>query len=151
MGDRVGGAPSAGGERAAQTGARVAIGRGITAVQSHFRQVFGLDDAFPVDGRQFDHLFADGDTFAVGALSGRVLASGHGVCGLGRLSPRSLAVDARLLGGAALFGVGWGLAEYCPGPALAGLGTAAREALWFVPAMLVGIAVQRVFNRGSRR
>lgn len=62
----------------AQTGARVAIGRGITAVQSHFRQVFGLDDAFPVDGRQFDHLFADGDTFAVGALSGRVLATpGH--------------------------------------------------------------------------
>lgn len=65
--------------------------------------------------------------------------------------PRSTQVDARLLGGAALFGVGWGLAGYCPGPALVGLGTAAREALWFVPAMLVGIAVQRVFNRGSRR
>ena len=62
----------------AQTGARVAIGRGITAVQSHFRQVFGLDDAFPVDGRQFDHLFADGDTFAIGALQARVLFSpGH--------------------------------------------------------------------------
>lgn len=69
---------------------------------------------------------------------------GDGRPPLGRL-------DARLLGGAALFGVGWGLAGYCPGPALAGLGTAAREALWFVPAMLVGIAVQRVLNRGSRR
>ncbi len=56
-----------------------------------------------------------------------------------------------ILGGVVLFGVGWGLAGYCPGPALAGLGTAAREALWFVPAMLVGMAVQRVFNRGSRR
>ncbi|WP_075674621.1 DUF6691 family protein [Stenotrophomonas sp. TD3] len=47
-------------------------------------------------------------------------------------------VDVRLLLGAALFGIGWGWAGYCPGPAIAGLAVASREALWFVPAMLAG-------------
>lgn len=61
-----------------QTGAAVAIGRGITAVQSRFRDVFNLGEGFAVDGSQFDHLFADGDSFAIGALSGRVIATpGH--------------------------------------------------------------------------
>jgi len=56
-------------------------------------------------------------------------------------------IDARLLGGAALFGVGWGIAGYCPGPALAGLGIASREALWFVPAMIAGMLLHRIVNR----
>lgn len=56
-------------------------------------------------------------------------------------------VDRRLLGGAALFGVGWGIAGYCPGPALAGLGIASVEALWFIPAMLAGILLHRAVNR----
>lgn len=57
--------------------------------------------------------------------------------------PTRSRIDRRLLGGAALFGIGWGLAGYCPGPALAGLGIASSEALWFVPAMLLGMALQR--------
>ncbi|WP_274507818.1 YeeE/YedE family protein [Xanthomonas campestris] len=48
--------------------------------------------------------------------------------------------------GAALFGIGWGIAGYCPGPALAGLGVASVEALWFVPAMLAGSALHWAFN-----
>lgn len=56
-------------------------------------------------------------------------------------------VDRRLLGGAALFGIGWGIAGYCPGPALAGLGVGAVEALWFVPAMIAGIVLHRIVNR----
>ena len=56
-------------------------------------------------------------------------------------------VDRRLLGGAALFGMGWGMAGYCPGPALAGLGIASVEALWFVPAMLAGFLLHRLINR----
>lgn len=59
-------------------------------------------------------------------------------------------VDARLLGGAALFGVGWGIAGYCPGPALAGLGTASPEALWFIPAMLAGLLLHRLVERPRR-
>ena len=56
-------------------------------------------------------------------------------------------VDRRLLGGAALFGIGWGIAGYCPGPALAGLGIGSIEALWFIPAMLAGILLHRLVNR----
>jgi uncharacterized membrane protein YedE/YeeE len=56
-------------------------------------------------------------------------------------------IDNRLLAGAAIFGVGWGIAGYCPGPALVGLGIASREALWFVPAMIAGMLLHRIVNR----
>jgi uncharacterized membrane protein YedE/YeeE len=53
-------------------------------------------------------------------------------------------IDRRLVGGAALFGIGWGIAGYCPGPALAGLGIGSLEALWFVPAMIGGMLLHRM-------
>ena len=56
-------------------------------------------------------------------------------------------VDRRLIGGAALFGIGWGIAGYCPGPGLAGLGIGSTEALWFVPAMIIGMLVHSRFDR----
>ena len=56
---------------------------------------------------------------------------------------RAVAIDAPLLAGAMLFGIGWGLAGYCPGPAIASLGFGNPEALWFLPAMLAGIGLQR--------
>ncbi|MCA9710090.1 MAG: YeeE/YedE family protein [Myxococcales bacterium] len=56
-------------------------------------------------------------------------------------------IDPRLLLGAALFGVGWGLAGYCPGPALMGLATFGPGALVFVVSMLVGMAA---FEYGPR-
>ncbi|MEK6805488.1 MAG: DUF6691 family protein [Pseudomonadota bacterium] len=48
------------------------------------------------------------------------------------------AIDHRLLFGASLFGVGWGLAGFCPGPALVNLSLMQGAALVFVPAMLAG-------------
>ena len=51
----------------------------------------------------------------------------------------SRGIDARLLGGAAIFGVGWGIAGYCPGPAIASL-TVSAAAPVFVVAMLAGMA-----------
>ncbi|NCT87268.1 MBL fold metallo-hydrolase [Stenotrophomonas acidaminiphila] len=61
-----------------ETGAKVAIGRGITQVQERFKALFGLEPEFATDGRQFDRLFADGDTFAIGTLEARVVATpGH--------------------------------------------------------------------------
>lgn len=61
-----------------QTGAKVAIGRGITGVQARFKEIFNLEPDFPVDGRQFDRLFADGDEFRIGTLDARVIATpGH--------------------------------------------------------------------------
>ena len=56
-------------------------------------------------------------------------------------------IDAPLLAGAALFGIGWGIAGYCPGPALAGLGAGSLESLWFVPAMLAGSLLHRLLFR----
>jgi uncharacterized protein len=53
-------------------------------------------------------------------------------------------IDAPLLVGAALFGVGWGLSGFCPGPALVAAGAGVNSALWFVPAMLAGMALARV-------
>ena len=62
----------------AKTGAKVAIGRGITRVQERFRALFGLEPEFPTDGSQFDRLLDDGDTFEIGELTGRALATpGH--------------------------------------------------------------------------
>ena len=59
-------------------GARLAIGRGIVGVQKTFKTLFGLGDAFVADGTQFDRLFDDGDTFAIGYCEARVLATpGH--------------------------------------------------------------------------
>ena len=49
------------------------------------------------------------------------------------------AVDARLVAGAALFGVGWGLAGYCPGPALVSVSTGAGGVIAFVAAMALGM------------
>lgn len=59
--------------------------------------------------------------------------------------PSTTAIDGRLLAGAALFGVGWGLAGYCPGPALTALPLLAKGTLVFVIAMLVGILLVRLF------
>jgi uncharacterized protein len=49
-------------------------------------------------------------------------------------------IDARLLIGATLFGIGWGIAGYCPGPALASLLSGGMDALVFVAALVVGMA-----------
>ena len=48
-------------------------------------------------------------------------------------------IDARLVVGAVLFGAGWGLGGFCPGPALASIGTGSGEVIIFVAAMLVGM------------
>lgn len=53
--------------------------------------------------------------------------------------PASTLVDARLVGGAALFGLGWGLAGYCPGPAIVSIVSGARASLVFVGAMAVAM------------
>jgi len=56
-------------------------------------------------------------------------------------------IDRHLLGGAALFGVGWGLAGFCPGPALVALGAGYAKAGGFVAAMALGMAAFEVAER----
>jgi glyoxylase-like metal-dependent hydrolase (beta-lactamase superfamily II) len=61
----------------ARTGARIGIGAGVKQVQTIFRPVFGLEDVLP-EGGDFDVLFADGDTFAIGSIPVSVLhVPGH--------------------------------------------------------------------------
>lgn len=59
-------------------GGRIAIGAGIRMVQAHFAAALGFEPGFRNDGSQFDHLFVDGERFAVGALDAQALATpGH--------------------------------------------------------------------------
>ncbi len=55
-------------------------------------------------------------------------------------------IDGRLVAGAALFGLGWGLAGFCPGPALAALITGSGEVAVFVGSMLAGMALHHVLT-----
>lgn len=61
-----------------RTGAQIAIGEHITAVQETFKALFNAEPGFATDGSQFDHLFGDGEGFEVGSLRGQVLHTpGH--------------------------------------------------------------------------
>lgn len=55
--------------------------------------------------------------------------------------PTASAIDSRLLVGSALFGAGWGVAGFCPGPGLVALGMGEPKALVFVAAMLTGMVI----------
>lgn len=58
--------------------ATLSIGEGIRTVQKTFRPIFNLGEHFPVDGSQFDRLFADGERFAIGSLAAEIIAvPGH--------------------------------------------------------------------------
>lgn len=61
-----------------ELGGQIAIGERITDVQKVFAKVFDLPESFPTDGSQFDHLWKDGDTFKIGSVDVRVIATpGH--------------------------------------------------------------------------
>ncbi len=101
-------------------------------------KVRGFLDVFGYGGRWDPQLiFVMGGAVGVYAL-------------LARFRPRAAPtkkVDATLVAGAALFGVGWGLAGYCPGPAFASSATAGVGTLIFVVAMLCGLSVGRIVNQ----
>ncbi len=63
--------------------------------------------------------------------------------------PRARDLDAPLLAGAAIFGVGWGIGGYCPGPALVSLVSLSSASFAFVTAMAVGMLVVRLLRRES--
>jgi uncharacterized membrane protein YedE/YeeE len=61
--------------------------------------------------------------------------------GKGFLLPTKKQIDAPLIAGATLFGIGWGIAGFCPGPAIAGLASLSPSVLFFVAAMLAGYSL----------
>ena len=66
-------------------------------------------------------------------------------------TPSATRIDAPLIGGALLFGIGWGLAGYCPGPAIASLSSPYGGVAAFVVAMLVGMIAVRMIRRPGTR
>lgn len=60
--------------------------------------------------------------------------------------PLARDIDTRLVLGASLFGLGWGLLGICPGPALVNIATLSKEALLFVVSMTVGMSLFKIFN-----
>ena len=65
--------------------------------------------------------------------------------------PTARQLDAKLLGGSAVFGVGWGIAGFCPGGALPALGTGRSEVLIFVAALIAGILIAKLIQSISAR
>ena len=65
--------------------------------------------------------------------------------------PTARQIDRRLIGGGLLFGIGWGVAGFCPGPALTALGMGEVKALVFVAAMLVGMGIFELLELLGRR
>jgi uncharacterized membrane protein YedE/YeeE len=60
--------------------------------------------------------------------------------------PGSRVIDARLIGGSAVFGIGWGIAGFCPGGALPALGTGRWEVFAFTAALVAGIFLARALQ-----
>ncbi len=58
-------------------------------------------------------------------------------------------IDTQLVGGAAIFGVGWGLAGFCPGPAVASLAYGLQDSVIFIAAMAVGAGLSRLVLTGK--
>ena len=65
--------------------------------------------------------------------------------------PENRVLDRQLIAGAALFGIGWGLAGFCPGPAIAGLVFGLWQPWLFVAAMFAGMVLHRLWADRGRR
>lgn len=65
--------------------------------------------------------------------------------------PSRHTIDAPLIVGAALFGVGWGLSGFCPGPAFVSLGARSTPALWMAFGMVVGMLAYQAVARAAKR
>lgn len=65
--------------------------------------------------------------------------------------PQANHIDRRLVVGSLLFGIGWGIAGFCPGPAIVSLGMGGIKAIIFVAAMLAGMGIFEVLDRRAMR
>ena len=111
----------------------------------------------------FLDLFGTWDSTLVFVMAAAVLTSGIGYVISRQLSrpvfgrdfriPQNQLLDRQLIGGAALFGTGWGLAGFCPGPAIAGLVYGLWQPWLFVASMIAGMLLERTYAtaRDKRR
>ena len=116
----------------------------------------GMLDPARVQG--FLDVFGAWDPSLAFVLGGAVAVAMIGVAIMRRMAhpmldtvfhlPSATTVDARLIVGSAVFGVGWGLAGFCPGPALAVLSLGLMPTVVFVIAMVIGMVVHDRFMPG---
>ena len=119
----------------------------------------GMTD--PARVRGFLDLFGDWDPTLAFVMGGAVIVMAiawrlqarmtRPIFGERFVLPDRSDLDGKLIAGAALFGVGWGIAGLCPGPAVASLALAPLNALPFVAAMLVGMAVHHIATARAHR
>jgi uncharacterized protein len=112
----------------------------------------GMTD--PARVRGFLDVFGDWDPTLAFVMGGAVLVMAaawriqkrlrHPLLARAFALPERSDINLPLVGGAAVFGIGWGIAGLCPGPGLAVLAIAPEKGLWFVGAMLAGMALHGV-------
>lgn len=96
--------------------------------------------------------FVMGGAISVGFFAFRsVKRRTHSVCGGAINLPTGKGVDTRLIAGAILFGIGWGLAGICPGPGLVLLGAGVTKGVVFVGAMVVGMLIFEWLERARAK
>ena len=93
-------------------------------------------------------LWVMGGAVSISAIAFHIAArQRYSYLGLTISLPTSRIIDRRLLTGGFMFGAGWGIAGFCPGPALVMAGSGSSKAIVFVLAMLVGMGVFEIFYR----
>jgi uncharacterized membrane protein YedE/YeeE len=93
-------------------------------------------------------LLVMGGAIAIGLVAFSIAGRrSHSLLGQAMRLPLKRELDQRLILGSLGFGVGWGIAGLCPGPALVALGAGAPKAIVFVAAMLTGMALFEWFER----
>lgn len=124
--------------------------------------LFGLGIAIsgminPAKVLNFFDVYGTWDPSLFFVMSGAFLTTAIGYSVIRRFQPKPLyndkfniptnkTIDGRLIGGAALFGIGWGVAGFCPGGAIPALGLGLKEPFIFVGAMIIGILIARLIN-----
>lgn len=117
--------------------------------------ISGMTDPVRVIG--FLDFFGEWDPALAFVMGGAVVTFGLGllwlrksvgkVCGTDLPDTSADPISKRMLTGVTIFGIGWGLGGFCPGPGLANLAAIRTEALVFVPLMLLGMFLaQRIFG-----
>ncbi|MEP7208354.1 MAG: YeeE/YedE family protein [Casimicrobiaceae bacterium] len=95
--------------------------------------------------------FVMAGAIAIGAIGFRIARTrSRSLLDLPMQIPGNRTIDRRLLVGGVLFGAGWGLAGFCPGPAVVALGAGQPKAAAFVIAMLVGMGLFELIERRAR-
>ena len=97
-----------------------------------------------------DLVFVMGGAVAVTLVGFRLIFRGRPLLADDFSLPTSKNLDSRLLGGAALFGIGWGVYGYCPGPALSALTYLDTNTVIFVLAMLAGMVLSGQIGRFTK-